>query len=522
MDLAFYGPGSAQRGREPAKNGVPFLMSATAAKRDDCGPVDGFTIERKIGEGGMAVLYLAVNAAGERRVLKFPRSAPEADPVALVAFENELRLARYLEDFPYAHMPVAQQGSDGHCLVMRYIEGTDLWAYLRRNGCLSEAEAIALTKKIVRALAELHQRRIVHLDVKLSNIMITAGGEVRLIDFGLANHLDLPDFIYESFQEPKGTPAYIAPEQFYGVRNEPRSDIFSIGTILFEMTTSKLPFPEAQNVLNVISRIKRRPVSPRVYRPELSEAFAAVVMTCLENLPDRRYASMEALYEALEQLEAQAHALPAPAPRASRRWWERPDESPDHIEELEQWIAERKYCRAGTCHRIVAAVNLAPGPRAEALNRDILRQAFHMAKMQPSAITLLTVLPPQDIGLASGEKEQQMRNAAYQEARTRIRKLLEECNCADVPVGINVRTGETLERIASCVKDYEADLLIIGARTRNALSRFLLGSTAYKVLTNIKCPIYVVQERAEKAARPTVAANAGPMKPLPNVSYYSS
>lgn len=490
--------------------GVLVPMSAVTADLDDCLALEGFTIERQIGEGGMAVLYLAVNSAGERRVLKFPRRAPEADPVALVAFENELRLARYLEDFPYAHMPVAQPGADARCLVMRYIEGTDLWAYLRRNGCLSEAEAIALTKKIVRALAGLHERRILHLDVKLSNIMITAAGDVRLIDFGLANHLDLPDLIYESFQEPKGTPAYIAPEQFYGVRDEPRSDVFSIGTILFEMTTSRLPFPEAQNVLNVISRIKRRAVSPRVYRPELSEGFAAVVRTCLENLPDRRYASMEALYDALEQLERQAGepAAPAPVPAVNRRWWGLGSESPDHLEELEQWIAEHKHCRAGICHRIVAAINLAPGPRAEALNREILEQAVRMAKMQPSAITLLTVLPPQDIGLASGEKEQQVRNAAYQEARMRVRELLDRVDGGGIPIGINVRAGETLERIARCVKDYEADLLIIGARARNALSRFLLGSTAYKVLTTIKCPIYVVQEKTEKAVRRQAAARA--------------
>lgn len=103
-------------------------------------------------------------------------------------------------------------------------------------------------------------------------------GGVRLIDFGLAHHLDLPDHIYESFQEPKGTPAYLAPEQFFGVRDEPRSDIFSIGTMLYEMATSKLPFPDARSALDVVSRIKRAPLNPREYNPELSEAFAELVL----------------------------------------------------------------------------------------------------------------------------------------------------------------------------------------------------------------------------------------------------
>ena len=177
------------------------------------------------------MLFLAHDEQGRQCVRKVPRRTLDTDPVAVVAFENELRLARYLEDFPLAYMPVSQHDGERHYLVMEYIDGTDLWTHLREQGCLNEAQAIALTKKIVYALAELHRRRIVHLDIKLSNVMMTRDGDVRLIDFGLANHLDLPDIIYESFQEPKGSPAYIAPEQFFGVRDEPRSDLFSIGTL---------------------------------------------------------------------------------------------------------------------------------------------------------------------------------------------------------------------------------------------------------------------------------------------------
>lgn len=485
-------------------------------------PFDDLRIEQKIGEGGMAVLYLAVDRAGRRRVLKVPRRTAEADPVTVVAFENELRLARYLEDFPYAHMPVSRRGQDGDYLVMNYIEGTDLWAHLRNNGCLSEKQAVDLVKKIVRALAELHKRRIVHLDIKLSNVMLTPAGEIRLIDFGLANHLDLADHIYESFQEPKGTPAYIAPEQFFGVRDEPRSDIFSIGTMLFEMTTSRLPFADAHNVLEVISRIKRRPVSPRVYRPELSEAFASVVMRCLENLPDRRYATMDELYAALQALETTTEAEPGhvdatgTAPVAGGAFarlsgWLRRSSNrrTDHLAELKRWIAEHEGRRPPARHRIVAALDPGPGAGVEALNREILAQAFQLANMQSSIITVLTVLASQDVGMASGEEEQQMQNAAYQQARARLSALIAEANGNNTPVGIHIRTGHTLEGITSCVRDYDAELLIIGARERSAFTRFILGSTSYKVLTTIKCPIYIVQERTGRAAKRACAGTPG-------------
>jgi nucleotide-binding universal stress UspA family protein len=509
----------------------------------ECSPgarIDGFTVERKIGEGGMAWLYLAVDAAGRRRVLKLPRGSYDADPASLVAFENELRLAPYLEDFLHAHMPVARERDQGQYLVMDYIEGVDLWTHLRTVGCQSESEAVALAMKIVRALGELHARRIVHLDIKLSNIMITPQGEVRLIDFGLANHLDLPDHIYESFQEPKGTPAYIAPEQFFGVRDEPRSDLFSVGAMLFEMTTSRLPYPDAQSALDVVNRIRRTPVSPRTYRPELSLAFERIVMTCLENLPDRRYAGMDQLYAALEQLrcgDACVHPAGTGTPertgadvprmhQALRRFLRLPEHKRgDRLDELKRWIEEHRRNRAELPYRIVAALDVCDGDtRVAALNRAILREALRFATMQHSMITALAVLPSQDVGMASGDKEMQIQNAAYQKARVQMAELLHEVGTGSVNIGINVRIGETVDAIASCLTDYEADLLIIGARERSALSRFILGSTAYKVLTTIKCPTYVVQERAVTSPRrrATSLDQASAPAPIATASYVAS
>ena len=477
---------------------------------------DGFTIEKQIGEGGMARLFLAHDESGRQRVLKVPRCTLDVDPVAVVAFENELRLARYLEDFPHAYMPVSQSGGERHYLVMDYIEGTDLWTHLREQGCLGEAQAIALAKKIVHAMAELHRRRIVHLDIKLSNIMITRDGEVRIIDFGLANHLDLPDLIYESFQEPKGTPAYIAPEQFFGVRDEPRSDLFSIGTMLYEMTTSKLPFPDAHSELGVINRIKGDAVSPCHYRPELSEGFASLVLTCLQNVPDRRFPSMDALYSALDQIEpaaaAAAPAAAAPAPisamiggkllaRLTGHFWRavRSAEG-DKLDEIKAWIAEHQARRTPR-YRIVAALDNDSSERATVLNREILAQAIRQARLQPSIITVLTVLSDHNVAFAASERERKELNTAYQEARVAMTRVIADSARDDLPIGINIRSGEPVDAIAGCVADYEANLLVIGARKRRAMSRFVLGSTAYKVLTTIKCPIIVVQEDATRKAR---------------------
>ncbi len=473
---------------------------------------DGFTIEKQIGEGGMARLFLAHDEQGRKRVLKVPLRTLDADPVAIVAFENELRLARYLEDFPHAHMPVPHKGGECRYLVMDYIEGDDLWTHLCEKGCLSEAQTIALVKKIVRALAELHRRHIVHLDIKLSNIMITPAGEVRIIDFGLANHLDLPDMIYESFQEPKGTPAYIAPEQFFGVRDEPRSDIFSIGTMLYEMTTSKLPFPDAHSELGVISRIKGAVVSPRQYEPELSEAFATLVMTCLQNVPDKRFENMDTLYAALEQVEVTSPHIeiavpvrPVPMRRSvssSAKFLARitgqflrslRSEQDDKLGEIREWI-ERHKEKHKPRFRIIVALDNEGGARTATLNQAILKQAFRQASLQPSLITVLTVLKDHNVALASTDRERKELNQAYQDTRESMIKIIDEYVSDDLPIGINIRSGEPVDAITNCVTDLNANLLVIGTRKRNALSRFVLGSTAYKVITTLSCPVIIVNE----------------------------
>ena len=475
---------------------------------------DGYTIEKQIGEGGMAVLYLAHDESGLQRVLKVPRRTLDTDPVAVVAFENELRLARYLEDFSHAYMPVSQSGGERQYLVMDYIDGTDLWTHLREHGCLAEAQAIALTKKIVYALAALHRRRIVHLDIKLSNVMITRDGEIRIIDFGLANHLDLPDLIYESFQEPKGSPAYIAPEQFFGIRDEPRSDLFSIGTMLYEMTTSKLPFPDAHSELGVINRIKGSAVTPRQYRPELSESFSTLVLTCLQNMPDRRFASMDDLYLALEQIEATEAVVSAPpladqsaAPASSgvnllsrltgRLWGVTQSAGGDKFDEIKAWIAQHQAGRT-TRYRIVAALDSANDERSMILNRIILAQAIRQSGLQPSIITVLTVLSDHNAALASNDRERKELNEAFMEARETMARVIGSSARDELPISVNIRSGDPVAAIVGCVADYEASILVIGARKRNVLSRFVLGSTAYKVLTTIKCPIIVVQEDETK------------------------
>ncbi|BAU47060.1 serine/threonine protein kinase [Sulfurifustis variabilis] len=464
--------------------------------------VDGMTVERKIGEGAMASLYLVRSDAGEPLVIKVPCHSLQADPVSLVAFENELRLAPYLQEFPYAYMPRIRREGSGDYLVMDYIQGVDLWSYLKEHGCLAELEAIALAKKIVRATAELHKRRIVHLDLKLSNVMITPAREVRLIDFGLANHLDLPDLIHESFREPKGTPAYIAPEQFIGIRDEPRSDIFSVGTMLFEMTTGKLPFPDAQTPLDVIRRIKRAPCSPCRLNPALSSRFEALVLRCLAANPEDRFATMDALYRELDNWAPPETPTSRGVERESwmrrltrlpSRWTEGLLSRTDHFTPLRRW-AENRCASAARPFRMMAALALRGDRHQEAVNVEILRQAFQMARLRPSFVSVMTVVQV-DVGMASGEKADEILNEHLIKARRALALLVGKVEKHGTPFGINVVTGNVVDAVREFANDYRIDLVVIGCRPRRSFPGFGQGRTGQKILASVKRSVLAVQTR---------------------------
>ncbi|MEK7758735.1 MAG: bifunctional serine/threonine-protein kinase/universal stress protein [Pseudomonadota bacterium] len=482
--------------------------------------VDGLTVEKKIGEGAMANLYLVRDAAGGQRVIKVPRQSFKVDPVSLVAFENELRLAPYLEDFPYAYMPRISGQASGQYLVMDYIQGVDLRSHLKEHGPLPEADAIALGKKIVRAVAELHRRRIVHLDLKLSNVMRTPEGEVRLIDFGLANHLDLPDLIYESFREPKGTPVYIAPEQFIGVRDEPRSDLFSVGVMLFELATGKLPYPDGSSVLDVINRIKRKPVSPRLYNPELSRQLERIIGKCLHADPDDRFADMDALYDALESWQTEpdvagnAETISAAATGLAERiatlsrsvtnYCSGLFDRADHFGQITRWAERRSLSRGASPHRILAAIDLNAG---DALNLEILRQTRQLTRLQPSLITVMSVLAV-EVGMASGDKEAEIINEQMVKTRKKIASLLQQAGRQAAPVGVNVVIGnDPVGAITQCAEDYGIDLVVIGCLPKNPFANFIHGKTGYKILTSIKRSVFVVHapEKISTEARAPAA-----------------
>jgi serine/threonine protein kinase len=251
--------------------------------------IDGFTVGELVHNGGMATLWSVSHPGIEVPLLmKIPRVAEGEDPAAIVGFEMEQMILPRLSG---PHVPVCFATSDfarQAYVVMERIPGQTL--YKRVPGLpLAYEEARAMVAKIASALADLHRQNVIHHDIKPSSIMFRPSGEAVLIDFGLSYHNHLPDLLQEEFRVPFGTAPYMAPERLLGVRDDPRSDLFSLGVLLYFFTTGVRPFGETETLRGMRRRLWRDPHPPRQLKHDYPPWLQEVVLRCLEIEPVWRY-----------------------------------------------------------------------------------------------------------------------------------------------------------------------------------------------------------------------------------------
>src|SRR5262249_35564408 len=173
-------------------------------------------------------------------------------------------------------------------VVIECIPGATLFRRLPELPLPCE-EASVLVGKIAVALADLHRQDVIHHDIKPSSIMFRESGEAVLIDYGLSHHNHLPDLLQEEFRVPFGTAPYMAPERLLGTRDDPRSDLFSFGVLLFFFTTGVRPFGETETLRGMRRRLWRDPHPPRWLKDDYPPWLQEIVLRCLEIEPARRY-----------------------------------------------------------------------------------------------------------------------------------------------------------------------------------------------------------------------------------------
>lgn len=251
--------------------------------------IDGFRLEERLHRGGMASLWRVTRPdLSLPMLMKIPKFGEGEDPAAIVSFEMEQMILPRLSG---VHVPAYIASGDLSArpfVVIEQIPGTTLLSRLP-DLPLPYGEAVDIAAKIAVALQDLHRQHVIHHDIKPSNIMFRPTGEAVLLDFGLACHDQLPDLMQEEFRLPFGTAPYMAPERLLGVRNDPRSDLFSLGVLLYFFTTGVRPFGEAETLRGMRRRLWRDPEPPRALRADYPPWLQEIVLRCLEVEPAWRH-----------------------------------------------------------------------------------------------------------------------------------------------------------------------------------------------------------------------------------------
>jgi serine/threonine protein kinase len=273
--------------------------------------LDGFRIGACLHAGGMAHIY-EVTYADNRpapfdMVMKVPRMTAGDGAENIVGFEVEHQILQVLQGTHVPRFVAAGDLVSMPYLVMEHVRGQTLQQVLDTHTHeRTQANVVEISRMggaIARAAHSLHQQNTCHLDIKPANVLMHPDGHAVLLDFGLSCHAHYPDLLAEELRKAVGSPAWIAPEQVVGVRGDPRSDIFAIGVMLYELATNELPFGNPQTQGGMRQRLWMDPTPPRRLRDDLPEWFQEVVLRCLEPEAAKRYPSAAHLAFDLEHPE---------------------------------------------------------------------------------------------------------------------------------------------------------------------------------------------------------------------------
>ena len=469
--------------------------------------IDRFRLEEKLHVGGMAHLWRVseVNHAGDSRlplIMKVPRINGGEDPATIVGFEVEQMIMPMLSG-PHCPRFIAKGDFTRQpYIVMERIAGVSLLARLD-EAPLALDEVIEIGSRVATALHDLHRQHLVHLDVKPSNIMFRPDGTAVLVDFGLSRHDHLPDLLDEEFTLPMGTGPYMSPEQVQFVRNDPRSDLFALGVMLYHFTTGERPFGQPDSVRGLRRRLYIDPMPPRALRADCPPWLQEVILQCLEVNPERRFQTGAQLALALQDpsqvvLTRRADKLKKSGLiKTFKRWFFALGAEPSQaLTPLTE--------RLGRSPIIMVAVDI--DHATTALLQQLRETVRRIVLTEPGArLACVSVMKIARIGLddlvdSEGRSRHVKQLVALKHWARPIHKAL---NLDDGRLTFHVlEAPDVANAIIEFAQRNQADHLVMGARGSSTLRR-LLGSVSSQVVAQSDCTVTVVRAAGAAPADPT-------------------
>ncbi|HJV82220.1 bifunctional serine/threonine-protein kinase/universal stress protein [Noviherbaspirillum sp.] len=464
--------------------------------------IDDFRLEERLHKGGMATLWRVVrvdadqDAPSEPLLMKIPILGDHNDPAAIVGFEVEQMIMPKLKGIHVPHYVSAGDFTGQPYIVMELISGKSLRSRFD-EAPLPIEEVVDIGIKVASALHDLHRQNVIHLDIKPSNIMFRETGEAILIDYGLSRHDKLPDLLAEEFRLPMGTGPYISPEQVLHIRNDPRSDLFALGVLMYHLATGERPHGNPTSVSGLRRRLYRDATPPRAFNDKIPLWLQEIILRCLEVDPAARHDTAAQLAFDLQnpdqvQLTERAYKQARDGfLTVTRRWLHAIG-----MEPMPQQSASQQLMRAPI---IMVAIDL--NYNSEALADALRLAARRVLQTEPGArLACVTVQKTNRIGMDEFV-DKQGRNL-------HVKHLVGLKHWAR-PLAIphDKITFHVLEAPdpAAALVDYakinDVDHIVIGSRGSSALRRYL-GSVSSQVVAQADCTVTVVKSAGSSANAP--------------------
>ena len=261
-----------------------------------------YKIERTVGVGGMAIVFEAKDILTGRRVaIKMLKDSAANNTQAIKRFVIESKAVEMLDHPNIVKIYGISVRGEHKYIVMEYLEGITLREYMKTKGPLDWREAVEFTEQVLAALDHAHMKGVVHRDIKPQNIMLLEGGIVKVTDFGIAK---IPKAETLTMADKAiGTVFYISPEQAQSKKIDARSDLYSLGVMLYEMVTGKMPFIADTPVAVIIKHINTQPVPPTQLNPKIPIGLEQIILCAMAKNPDARYQSASQMIRHLRRLK---------------------------------------------------------------------------------------------------------------------------------------------------------------------------------------------------------------------------
>ncbi|MBP1759434.1 MAG: serine/threonine protein kinase, partial [Firmicutes bacterium] len=262
-----------------------------------------YEVLEKIGAGGMAIVYKAKDLLLNRVVtIKVLREQFVTDEDFIRRFRREAQSAASLSHPNIVSIYDVGKDGDTEYIVMEYVEGRNLKEIIREYAPLSTEQSINLARQITGAIQNAHENHIIHRDIKPHNILVTADGHAKVTDFGIARAVSSATVTHTG--DIVGSVHYLSPEQAKGIQSNEQSDIYSLGIVLYELLTGKVPYDGETPIAIALKHLQQEPVPPSKLNPRIGKELEGVIMRAIAKSPEQRYLSAKELVEDLNHIQA--------------------------------------------------------------------------------------------------------------------------------------------------------------------------------------------------------------------------